>query len=260
MKTTALGLRHIAVIVAYFATLLMNFLSQGAAAFNLTLFPRTVAELGERYPIYFLPAGYVFAIWGVIYIGIGAFVVYHSTSGRLNPRMVQVGWLFVLSCLANMMWLVLFLNEQFALSTLAMFVLLGSLLSIYLIQEIGSQQVSAQVRWAAHIPFSIYLGWITVATVANIAYTLFDSGWTGFGIGGELWAALMVAVAALITVLMVVRRRDIAYALVVIWSLIGIVVRYPDVATVVLAAGLAAAGIGVVVALQIFGGRRAVAA
>ncbi|MCE7946051.1 MAG: tryptophan-rich sensory protein [Chloroflexi bacterium CFX4] len=260
MKTTALSLRHLAVIVAFLATLLINFLSQGAAAFNLTLFPRTVAELGERYPIYFLPSGYVFAIWGVIYIGIGAFVVYHSTIGRFNPCMAQVGWLFVLSSLANMVWLVLFLDEQFALSTLAMLVLLGSLLRIYLVQEIGRQPVSAQVRWAAHIPFSIYLGWITVATVANIAYTLFDSGWAGFGISGELWAAIMVAVAALITVLMVVRRRDVAYALVVIWALIGIVVRYPEVATVALAAGLAAAGIGVVVALQILGGRRVAAA
>lgn len=152
MKTTALSLRHLAVIVAFLATLLINFLSQGAAAFNLTLFPRTVAELGERYPIYFLPSGYVFAIWGVIYIGIGAFVVYHSTIGRFNPRMAQVGWLFVLSSLANMVWLVLFLDEQFALSTLAMLVLLGSLLRIYLVQEIGRQPVSAQVRWSPTSP------------------------------------------------------------------------------------------------------------
>jgi hypothetical protein len=249
MKTT-FGIRHVAVIAAFLATLVMNFLSQGAASFNLTLFPRTVAELGELYPIYFLPAGYVFAIWGAIYLGLGAFVVYHSGMGRVNPLMRRVGWLFVVTCLANMAWLILFLNEQFALSTLAMLTLLGALIAIYQIQEIGLRTVTPTVRWMTHVPFSIYLGWITVATVANVTYVLFDAQWDGFGISGELWAALMMAVAAFITALMIARRRDVAYALVVIWALIGIIVRYPNVTVVALAAAIAAGLIAVLIALQ----------
>ncbi|MCS6872969.1 MAG: tryptophan-rich sensory protein, partial [Anaerolineae bacterium] len=175
-------LRQVAVIAAFVATLIMNFLSQGAAAFNIALFPRTVAQLGELYPIYFLPAGYVFAVWGVIYLGLGAFVVYHSGIGRLNPLMRHVGWLFVVTCLANIAWLILFLNEQFALSTIAMLVLLSALISIYQVQGIGLRSVTPTVRWTTHVPFSIYLGWITVATVANVTYVLYDAKWDGFGI------------------------------------------------------------------------------
>jgi hypothetical protein len=177
-------------------------------------------------------------------------VVYHSGMGRVNPLMRRVGWLFVVTCLANMAWLILFLNEQFALSTLAMLTLLGALIAIYQIQEIGLRTVTPTVRWMTHVPFSIYLGWITVATVANVTYVLFDAQWDGFGISGELWAALMMAVAAFITALMIARRRDVAYALVVIWALIGIIVRYPNVTVVALAAAIAAGLIAVLIALQ----------
>ncbi|MFQ3534457.1 MAG: TspO/MBR family protein [Aggregatilineales bacterium] len=258
MKTSAI-VRQIGVIAAFIATLGMNFLSQGAANFNIALFPRTVAQLGEMYPIYFLPAGYVFAVWGVIYLGLGAFVVYHSRVGRSNPLMQRVGWLFIVTCLANIAWLILFLNEQFALSTVAMLILLGALISIYQTQRIGLQAVTPTVRWMAHIPFSIYLGWITVATVANVTYVLFDAQWDGFGISGELWAAVMMAAATFITGLMIVRRSDFAYALVVIWALIGIIARYPNVTLVALAAGASATLIAILIVLELVRSRLRIA-
>lgn len=249
MKTESFGLRHVLVIAAYIATLAMNFISQSAGN---TFFPRTVAQIAEQYRIFFLPAGYVFAIWGVIYLGLGAFVVYHSSAaGRRNQYMPRAGWLFILSSVANMGWLALFLNSQFALSTAAMLILLASLLGIYTYQGIGVRAVSGWTRWATFIPYSIYLGWITVATVANITYVLFDAGQANWlGIAGETWAAIMVGVATLITALMLFTRRDVAYALVVIWALVGIIARYPDVTTVAVACGIAAGAIALLIVVR----------
>lgn len=99
MKAESFGWRHLLVIAAYIATLAMNFISQSAGS---TFFPRTVDQIAQQYRIFFLPAGYVFAIWGVIYLGLGAFVVYHSSgAGRRDQYMPRVGWLFILSSVAT---------------------------------------------------------------------------------------------------------------------------------------------------------------
>lgn len=136
-----------------------------------------------------------------------------------------------------------------------MLALLGSLLLIYTYQGIGIRAVDDWVRWATFIPYSIYLGWITVATVANVAYVLFDAGQANWlGIAGETWTVIMVGVAALITALMLFKRHDVAYTLVVIWALVGITARYPDVATVAAASGVAAALLAVLIVLRFIRG------
>jgi hypothetical protein len=231
------GLRHLVVIAIFLVTLVVNFLSQNPDAFGTPLFPNTVRTIAERYQgqdLYFLPSAYVFAVWGVIYLGVLAFVVYHSSAvGRANPQMKRVGWLFVVSCVANMVWLFLFLYEQFATSTIAMLILLASLISIYLTLNIGRKApLSNRERWSAHVPFSTYLGWITVATVANFTYALYVAKWDGFGIDAATWAAIMMAVATVVTLTMIITRRDIAYTLVVAWALVGIWNRYSNVSLV----------------------------
>jgi hypothetical protein len=231
------GLRHLVVIAIFLVTLVVNFLSQNPTTFGTPLFPNTVNTIAERYQgqdLYFLPSAYVFAIWGVIYLGVLAFVVYHSSAaGRANAQMKRVGWLFVVSCVANMMWLFLFLYEQFATSTIAMLVLLASLIGIYLTLNIGHKApLSNRERWSAHVPFSTYLGWITVATVANFTYALYVANWDGFGIARDTWAVIMMAVAAVVTLAMIITRRDIAYTLVVAWALVGIWNRYSNVSIV----------------------------
>lgn len=214
-------------VVAYVSTLVVNFLSQSASVLGVKPFPYTVAELGESRALFFLPAGYVFAIWGVIYLGLGAFAVYQARAARREAVVNAIGWWFVVSSLGNIAWLVLFLNNQIVASTAAMLVILAALIAIYLRLDIGRAAVSPAERWAVHIPFSIYLGWITVATVANFAAALYDGGnVTGWlGIGADVWAVAMIAIAFIITLAMIVRRRDVAYALVVVWALVGIYVR-----------------------------------
>jgi hypothetical protein len=210
-------------LVAIIATLIMNGLSN-----NTAIFPQTMAELGEKRAIFFLPSGYVFAIWGVIYILLIGFVIYQFRPiATENGTVERVGWWFVLSCIANGTWLWLFLYDRVWLSTIAMLVLLGSLLMIYRRLQIGERKVDWQQQWAAHIPFSVYLGWISVATVANFSAALYEADQiTSFlGIGADIWAVIMMTVAGILGFLMLWRKLDIAYALVIVWALIGIYAR-----------------------------------
>ncbi|MCA9887181.1 MAG: tryptophan-rich sensory protein, partial [Anaerolineae bacterium] len=211
----SLNALKIANVVAYILTLFMNFLSQTASRLGLDIFQYTVAELGESRAIFFLPAGYVFAIWGVIYLGLAAFLVYQYRGQHGDEVVEKIGWWFVLSCVGNITWLYLFLNDQIAISTIAILLILVSLIAIYLRLGI-SRAVSRALKWAVHIPFSIYLGWVSVATVANIAAALYAAGneMMLFGITADVWTVIMMAIAAVLGLLMLYLRGDIAYALV----------------------------------------------
>ena len=159
-----INLRQILNIVAILAVIIVNFLANA-----LPINGQTTGEVSDRFEIYFVPAGYVFSIWGLIYVALVAFAVYQALPAqRDNPRLERVGYLFVLSCLANIVWIFLWHYEQFGLSVVAMLILLLSLIFVYLRLEIGTSTVSAGEKWLIRVPFSIYLGWITVATVANI--------------------------------------------------------------------------------------------
>jgi hypothetical protein len=169
------------------------------------------------------PAGYVFSIWGIIYVLLGIFVVFQalpSEKGKDYKR--RIGWLFVLSSIFNIVWLFLWQFEYLGLSVILMFLLLASLISIYLRLDIGKTEVGFREKIAVHVPFSTYLGWITIASIANIAVTLVSVNWDGFGIIPEIWANLIIIVALLITIQVLATRKDVAYGLVIVWALIGI--------------------------------------
>jgi hypothetical protein len=106
-----------------------------------------------------------------------------------------------------------------------MFLLLATLISIYLRLNIGKSTVPLREKLAVHVPFSVYLGWITIASIANVTVTLVSVGWDGFGISQETWAFSIVIIALLITLLVVATRKDLAYGLVIIWALLGIAVK-----------------------------------
>ncbi|MEP6989051.1 MAG: TspO/MBR family protein [Chloroflexota bacterium] len=208
-------------IVALVFVLVMNGLSEA-----IPLNGQTSAQISNRLPIFFVPANYVFGVWGVIYTLLIVFVIYQALpSQRENPYLRKIGYWFALTCVANGVWLVLFHYNQFALSMVAMLILLAALIVIYTRIEIGRGAVRNATRWCIQIPFSTYLGWITVATVANAAYVLYDAKWNGFGISGEVWAAIMLVVATVITLTIIVTRRDVAYTAVLLWALVGIVIK-----------------------------------
>jgi hypothetical protein len=133
--------------------------------------------------------------------------------------------LFALSGVFNAAWLFCWHYNQFGLSVLVMLTLLGLLIASYLKLNVGRTTVSAVEKWCVDIPFSIYLGWITVATVANITDYLYLIGWNGFGLAPQVWAVIMIIVASLLGVAMAVTRHDSGYVFVLVWSFVGIAVK-----------------------------------
>jgi len=225
MKDT---LRQIAVILTVIATIVVNGLANA-----LPLNGQNTGEVSDRFDVYFVPAGYVFSIWGLIYLGLIAFAIYQALPAqRENPRLRAVGWWVALSGLANSAWIFLWHYEQFLLTVVVMLVLLVTLLITYVRLGIGRTAVPAAEKWAVRLPFSIYLGWITVATVANITSVLDYVNWDGFGIAPEIWMSIILAAVLLIAVLMNFTRRDAAYALVILWALAGIAIKFAAVPAV----------------------------
>jgi hypothetical protein len=235
-------LRQVLVIIAAFATIIFNI-----AANALPLNGLNTGELSDRFQIFFVPAGYVFSIWGLIYLGIIAYAIFQALPAqRENPHLRSIGYLFILSCFANIAWLFLWHYEYFEFTLIAMGALLFSLIAIYLRLDIGRGKVSNAEKWAVHIPFSIYLGWITVATIANTTQLLHYLDWNGWGISAEIWAVIMLAAGVVISAIMSLTRTDIAYSLVLVWAYIGIAVKHAST-PIVTNSALIAAGLIMVI-------------
>jgi hypothetical protein len=216
-------------IVATVVVLAIN-----ALANALPLNGLNTGEISDRFDVLFVPAGYVFSIWGVIYLGLIAFMIFQAMPAqRENPRLRRIGWWYALGCLANSVWIFLWHYLQFPLTLVAMLVLLLSLVVIYLRLGIGRAKVGAAELWAAHVPFSVYLGWISVATIANATDVLDYIGWNGWGMAPEAWAVIMLAAAGILTLLMGLTRRDAAYALVIAWASAGIALEQAAASEVV---------------------------
>ncbi len=210
------------IILVFTLTIVVNSL----AGSTTLIAGKNTAQISDENLTLITPAGYVFSIWGIIYILLGMFVVYQALPSQQGKEyQKRIGWLFVLSSLLNITWLFLWQYEYLNLSVIIMFMLLATLISIYLRLGVGKSKVMMKERLAVHLPFSVYLGWITVASIANVAVTLVSIEWDGFGISPENWATVVIAVAVIIAILMLVTRRDFAYALVIIWALIGIGVK-----------------------------------
>lgn len=188
----------------------------------------TTGELSALYPNYFVPAGFTFSIWGLIYTLLLAFIIYQIWSAwKGTPAdqavITQIGPWFFVSCLANASWIVVWHYLQVPLSFAIMLTILSSLITVYQHLGIGeSAPANGRVRWLAHLPISVYLGWITVATIANVTILLVSFGWDGGPISEIKWAGLMVGIAAMIGLLILWFRRDVAYVMVLIWAFFGI--------------------------------------
>jgi hypothetical protein len=202
---------------------------------------QTTGEVSDRFDVYFAPAGYVFSIWGLIYLALMAFAVYQALPAqRENPHLRRIGYLFALGCVANSAWIFLWHYEFFELTLVVMFGLLLSLIAIYLRLDIGRARVSTAEKWLVHIPFSIYLGWITVATIANVTAVLYYLNWKGWGIPPEVWAVIILIVGAGIASAVSISRGDVAYVLVIGWAFAGIAVKHAKTPMVAVTAGLMA--------------------
>jgi hypothetical protein len=211
--------RRFANIAAFIVVVIIN----GLAGATSVIGGRNTAQVSNSFPTLITPAGYVFSIWGIIYVLLGVFVVYQALPSQQGKSFQsKIGWLFFLSCIANVVWLFLWQFEFLIVTVPVMFLLLASLILIYVRLGIGKTNAPSREELAVYLPFSVYLGWITVASIANVATTLVSLSWNGFGLSAQTWATLIVAVVLIITALVIVTRRDVAYALVIIWALVGI--------------------------------------
>jgi hypothetical protein len=210
-------------VVAVIAVLIVNTLSE-----TLPINGVNTAQISASYPNLFTPPGYVFSIWSIIYTLAIVFMIYQARPSQRNEGyLTRIGFLYLVGALANMCWLLLFhysygVPQLLAASLIPMTILLLCLLSIYQRLGIGKGQVSRNQKLAVHLPISVYLGWISLAIIANIASAL-NALILGIPMLTQaLWTAIVIVVALVITALMVWTRRDFAFGLVVIWASIGI--------------------------------------
>ena len=212
--------RQIANIFALGAVLTVNALSN-----LLPINGVTAGEISDRYPSLFTPAGYVFSIWGVIYLSLIAFAVYQALpSQKDNPRLERLGYVFVVSCAFNFSWIFAWHYGVVWLSELLIIGLLVSLIVCYNRLEIGQTSVSWLETLTTRLAFSLYLGWLTVATAANTTVWLLENGASANWLA-PLWTLLVIAVAAAIGYLMLKNRGDVAFNAVLVWAFIGIVAK-----------------------------------
>ena len=170
--------------------------------------------------------------------------------------MRRLGYLFALSNLANAAWLFCWHYNQFGLSVFVMLILLGLLIASYVVLDVNRTRVTRLEYWSVDVLFSVYLGWITVATVANISDWLYFIGWEGFGIAAQTWAVIMLAVASLLGFAMAWKRQDVGYLAVLVWAFIGIALKQTSAPLVVLSAWTAAALMLVLVIFSLIRRRR----
>jgi len=230
--------RQLAVVISTVFALVMN-----GAANAIPLNGRNTGQISDSFNVLFVPAGYVFSIWGLIYLGLLAYTLFQALPAqRSNPRLQRTGWLVALSSLANGAWIYFWHFGFYTITLLVMLVLLATLVAIYLRLNIGRTAFSAVEKWTVSVPFSVYLGWITVATIANATALLSYLGWSGWGVSPLAWTLILLVAGVVIAGLMAYTRSDIAYLLVLVWAFAGISVRWLDT-PVLNSAGFIAAGI-----------------
>lgn len=206
----------------------------------------TTGELSDAYPNVFVPAGLTFSIWGIIYGFLIGFVIYQFINTNFKDLkkhhfIPRISFWFLINCAANTAWIFAWHHKLLVLSLVLMLVILSSLIMIYLRLEIGRISVKTGTKWLVHIPFSIYLAWITVATIANVTALLVDMNWDGFGLPERMWGMIMIFVATLVGFRVYNTRHDVAFILVLLWAFLGIFLKRSDIGgyqdTVAVAAG-----------------------
>lgn len=199
--------------VSYGAMVAVNFLANGLPINN-----RSTGDISDAYPNIFAPAGPAFSIWGLIYLLLGAYVVYQFVKKDRNTEKLleKINPLFIGTSLANISWIFAWHYDYIGVSVLVMAVLLFLLIKIADILRV--EMCTARERFLICAPFSVYFGWITVATIANITVFLVSIGWNGFGVGDVFWMNVILLVGALIGILRMRKDKHIPYGLVLIWA------------------------------------------
>jgi hypothetical protein len=227
------------VLIAYVAMLAVNFMANGLPINN-----RSTGEISDAYPNLFAPAGPAFSIWGLIYILLGGYALYQFTKKdqKTENLFEKINPLFIATSIANVSWIFAWHYDFIGLSVLIMATLL--ILLIKIADILRTEQFTSIQKLFIRAPFSIYFGWITVATIANITVFLVSISWNGFGISDFVWTSAILLVGAVIGILRMRKDKDIAYGMVLVWAYSWILFKhtsaggfdgqYPSVITAVI--------------------------
>lgn len=186
--------------------------------------------VSDFYQNLFAPAGVTFSIWGVIYLLLAAFTFYQigffqeKKSEAKGKLLEKVGLIFSISSLANAIWIFTWHYKNIPFSMVLMLVILGCL--IYINRLIRTADLDRREKFFIALPFSIYFGWITVATIANATILFVSLGWNGFGLSEPVWTVIILLVGMVIGIITLLRNRDYTYGLVLIWAYVGILVKH----------------------------------
>ena len=236
-------IRQLVTVLGFVLMLTVN-----AAANALPINGQMTYEISDRFAVFVIPAGYVFSIWGLIWVFQGAFTVWQALPRNRESEVARsLGWLPAISAVLNSVWIVLFQYEVFILTVPVIVAFLVTLIAIHLRLWALRDAMNGSGYWTVRAPWSVYLGWVTVATIANVTQTLSALGFTGFGIEPALIAAVVLLVGLAIAATFVTRFRDVAYGWVIVWAYAGIVVKEAATMPVAVTAGVSAAIVAVLV-------------
>jgi hypothetical protein len=235
-------LRYISLLF-FGAMVYMNYLAN-----SLPLNGKTTGQLSDAYPNLFVPAGITFSIWGVIYLLLAVYCVVQFLPASKEIA-AGISWLFIISCALNGFWIVAWHYQKLPFSLLIM---IGLLVTLILI-NLQIKDLPVGVMKAA---FGIYLGWICIATIANVTALLVSIGWGGMGISEEAWTIIMIAAGTLIVSLAIMRFENPFIGLSVVWAFTGIIIkRSADYRSIVIAAALGILLTGIITILGFLGKR-----
>lgn len=224
-------------LILFVGMVVMNYLANA-----LPLNNNTTGALSDSYPNLFVPAGITFSIWGVIYLLLAIFSVVQF-SPRTREVAISIGWIFALSCIFNALWIVAWHYERLWIS---LFLMIGLLISLILINSITGKGSSMIVK----ATFGIYLGWVCIATIANVTALLVSMGWSGGFLPEEVWTIIMIVVGAAIIAFSVKGFSNPWIGVAAVWAFTGIVIKqsgsYLTITVAALVALLAVAAVTII--------------
>ena len=215
--------RRWGVVALFLVTVFINY-----ASTTFLFGDRDTGEVSDQYSTLFTPAGYAFAIWGLIYLTLGVYVAYQAFWAREDQSVYdQLAPLLMVNLLANSLWLPSFQYEQIALSVIFMLIILATLIQLHTLLTKDTTLSTRERAWV-RAPFSLYLGWISVATITNLAVFVKYSGWQIPEASESTWVVIMASVGALLAVIIARATRDWIYPLVFAWAYVAIALKQAD--------------------------------
>lgn len=206
--------------IVFVGMVVVNYLAN-----SLPINNRSTGDISDAYPNLFAPTGLTFSIWGLIYLLLAGYLVYQFIkSSKRKELFKKINPLFLGTSLANIAWIFAWHYDYIGLSVGIMAVLL--ILLIKIADVIRGEKFSLWEKVLIWTPFSIYFGWITVATIANITVFLVSINWNGFGVSDFIWTIIILIVGAIIGIWRMLKDRNIAYGLVLVWAYIGILIKH----------------------------------